>query len=83
MTDRGFLKSKILHFNFYFNEALGEVEAVMRRSLKAEAENLSGKWLESPTDKPNQSLMKHWEEVKQSMNCWQDLATVSRNTEKQ
>ena len=83
MADRGFLKSKILHFNCYFDEALSEVEGVMKRSLKGETENLYGKWLDSQTDKPNQTLMKHWEEVKQSMNCWQDLETVSKNTEKQ
>ena len=55
----------------------------MKRSLKAEAENIYGKWLESQADRPNQSLLKHWEEVKQSMNCWTELAAVSRNTERQ
>ena len=55
----------------------------MRKSLKSEVENIYGKWLDSATDRPNQSLLKHWEEVKQSMNCWTELATVSRNTERQ
>lgn len=74
----------MLHQNKYFAESLAEVEAVLRRIGRPESEYVFyPKWTDSAQEVVTQMAIRHWEQTKAAMNRWDDLATVSRGTEKQ